>query len=127
MCGRGYVARSFDRPPDGQRTRYEITRTFDALSAVDAVMVAPGMLRIAESFFNWSRRTWSGRRDGWKSWNRPIYTPLSQGRGEGTVASLARVEDLAAAGVDELMTYCPWGSWPSLGARGDRPQRNSRA
>lgn len=109
-CGRGYVARSLDRPPPaGQRTRNEITRTFDALSAADAVMVALGMLRVVESFFIGRDAPGLVVEMDWKSWNRPIYTPLSQGRGEGTVASLTRVEDLVAAGVDGLMTYLYMG------------------
>lgn len=107
--GRGVVVATshgvLTGPPGGQRTLAEIAMAFAALGAADAVMVAPGMLRIVEDFFVGRGRPGVVIEMDWKSWNRPIYPPLSDGRSEGAVGSLARLEDLAAAGVDGIMSY----------------------
>ena len=107
--GRGVVVATshgvLTGPPGGQRTRAEIARTFAALAEADAVMVAPGMIRLVEDTFVGRSAPGLVVEMDWKSWNRPIYPTLTDGRGEGVVASLARVEDLAAAGVDGIMTY----------------------
>jgi class I fructose-bisphosphate aldolase len=78
---------------------------FPKLRAADAVMVAPGMVRMVEDLYVGRDRPGLVIELDWKSWNRTIYQPLTDGRGEGAVMSLASVEDLAAAGVDGVMTY----------------------
>lgn len=112
-------------PPGGQRTREEIARTFSQLRDADAVMVAPGMLRVVQDTFVGRDRPGVVVELDWKSWNRPVYTNLTDGRGEGTTASLASVEDLAASGVDAVMTYLYVGQMDSRLER-EEIERNAR-
>jgi fructose-bisphosphate aldolase, class I len=92
-------------PPAGLRTRAEITDVFDQLELADAVMVNPGMLPLVE-------RTFLGRNApglvlhlDWKNHNRKVYGPGTDGRAEGVLAQLATLEEVAAAGIDAVMTY----------------------
>lgn len=112
-------------PPGGQRTREEIKSTFSKLRAADGVMVAPGMLRFVTDTFTGRDRPGTVVELDWKSWNRLIYTNLRDDRGEGTTASLARIEDLAAAGVDAVMTYLYVGQLDSRLER-EEIERNAR-
>lgn len=112
-------------PPGGQRTRDEIRMTFSKLRAADAVMVAPGMLRFVQDTFVGRDRPGLVIELDWKSWNRPLYTNLRDGRGEGATASLARIEDLAASGIDAVMTYLYVGHLDSRLER-EEIERNAR-
>lgn len=112
-------------PPGGQRTRAEIAELFPKLAAADAVMVAPGMVRMVEDTFVGRGRPGLVVELDWKSWNRPIYPHGRDGRGEGAVASLASVEDLAAAGVDAVMTYLYVGQLDGQLER-EEVERNAR-
>lgn len=112
-------------PPGGQRTREEIDTLFAKLRAADAVMVAPGMLRRVEHLYLGRDSPGLVVELDWKSWNRPIYPPLVDGRSEGTCAPLARCEDLAAAGVDAVMTYLYVGHEDQRLER-DEVERNAR-
>lgn len=92
-------------PPGGQRTRSEIKGMLADLREADAVMVSPGMLRLVEDSYVGRDRPGVVVELDWKSWNRPIYPTMTDGRSEGATATLARIEDLAASGVDAVMTY----------------------
>jgi len=111
-------------PPVGQRTREEIADLFPRLRAADAVMVAPGTVRLVESSFVGRDRPGLVVELDWKSWNRPIY-PTNGERSEGVLASLASVEDLAVSGVDAVMTYLYVGQLDQRLER-DEIERNSR-
>ena len=112
-------------PPVGQRTRSDIQSTFSMLQKSDAVMVAPGMLRFVQDTFIGRDKPGLVVELDWKSWNRPIYTNLRDGRGEGANASLASIEDLAQSGVDAVMTYLYVGQLDSQLER-EEIERNAR-
>ena len=92
-------------PPAGLRTRAEIDKAFASLGAADGVMVSPGMLPLLEDFYVGRGRPALVLHLDWKNHGRRIYTPGQDGRGEGVLAQLASLEDVAAAGVDAVMTY----------------------
>ena len=92
-------------PPAGLRTRAEIDKAFAAMGAADGVMVSPGMLPLLEDFYVGRGRPALVLHLDWKNHGRRIYTPGKDGRGEGVLAQLASLEDVAAAGVDAVMTY----------------------
>lgn len=112
-------------PPGGQRTREEIAQTFAKLRKSDGIMVAPGMLRFVQDSFIGRDRPGLVVELDWKSWNRPLYSNLRDGRGEGVTASLASIEDLAQAGVDAVMTYLYVGHLDSRLER-EEIERNAR-
>ncbi|WP_202303254.1 class I fructose-bisphosphate aldolase [Dryocola clanedunensis] len=92
-------------PPAGLKTRQEIEDVFSHLRQADGVMVSPGMIPLIE-------KTWIGRDRpasvlhlDWKNHARSVYTPGKDGRGEGVLAQLAEISDVAACGIDAVMTY----------------------
>ncbi|AGZ45030.1 class I fructose-bisphosphate aldolase [Actinoplanes friuliensis] len=92
-------------PPAGLRTRAEIETAFSKMGTADGVMVSPGMLPLLEDFYVGRGRPALVLHLDWKNHGRKIYTPGQDGRGEGVLAQLASLEDVAAAGVDAVMTY----------------------
>ena len=92
-------------PPAGLATRGDIARVFARLDAADGVMVSPGMLPLVEDFFVGRGRPALVLHLDWKNHGRRIYPPGADGRGEGVLAQLATLEEVAAAGVDAVMTY----------------------
>ncbi|BCB91153.1 class I fructose-bisphosphate aldolase [Phytohabitans suffuscus] len=92
-------------PPAGLATRAEIGAVFGQLAEADGVMVSPGMLPLVEDFFVGRGRPALVLHLDWKNHGRRLYTPGVDGRGEGVLAQLASLEEVAAAGVDAVMTY----------------------
>lgn len=112
-------------PPAGLRTRADIDRVFDDLDLADAVMVNPGMLPLVEDRFVGRQTPGLVLHLDWKNHNRKTYTPGSDGRGEGVLAQLATLDEVAAAGVDAVMTYLYIGQRNTTLERGEI-ERNVR-
>ncbi|AHF75777.1 Deoxyribose-phosphate aldolase\phospho-2-dehydro- 3-deoxyheptonate aldolase [Sodalis praecaptivus] len=92
-------------PPSGLRTRQEIANVFTQLRAADGVMVSPGMIPLVENTFIGRDRPAFVLHLDWKNHARSIYTPGKDGRGEGVLAQLAEIDEVAASGIDAVMTY----------------------
>lgn len=107
--GRGVVVAAshgvMSGPPPGLRTRADVERVFAQLGNADAVMVNPGMLPLVEDRFVGPRAPGLVLHLDWKNHNRRVYTPGTDGRSEGVLAQLGTLEEVAAAGVDAVMTY----------------------
>jgi fructose-bisphosphate aldolase, class I len=112
-------------PPSGLRTRSEIDTAFSHLGAADGVMVSPGMLPLLEDFYVGRGRPAAVLHLDWKNHGRKIYTPGQDGRSEGVLAQLATLEEVAAAGVDAVMTYLYIGQRDSTLERAEI-ERNAR-
>jgi class I fructose-bisphosphate aldolase len=112
-------------PPAGLRTRDEIEAAFAKMGAADGVMVSPGMLGMLEDFYVGRGRPAAVLHLDWKNHGRRIYTPGRDGRSEGVLAQLASLEDVAAAGVDAVMTYLYVGQRDSTLERAEI-ERNAR-
>src|SRR4051794_17350513 len=112
-------------PPAGLRTRAESEAAFSPLGAADGVMVSPGMLPLLEDFYVGRGRPAAVLHLDWKNHGRKIYTPGQDGRGEGVLAQLASLEEVAAAGVDAVMTYLYIGQRDSSLERAEI-ERNAR-
>lgn len=127
--GRGVVIAAshgvMSGPPAGLRTRAEIEKVFAQLSGADAVMVSPGMVPLLEDFYVGRNRPGLVLHLDWKNVGRKIYTPGRDGRSEGVLAQLASIEELAAAGVDAVMTYLYLGQRDSTLERAEI-ERNTR-
>lgn len=91
--------------PRGLRTSHDMRRVFGQLDGANGVMVAPGSVRHVEDAFVGRQRPSLVVHLDWKSHGRPLLTPTEGGRGEGTLASLATIEEVAAAGADAVMSY----------------------
>lgn len=87
-------------PIPGLRTRDELLRAAGTLRAADGLMIAPGMVELLEHAFVGRDAPSLVIEIDWQSFSR---TTLPYD--EGAVASLASVEELAAAGADVLMSY----------------------
>ncbi|MEU5949401.1 hypothetical protein ABZ793_28090 [Micromonospora sp. NPDC047465] len=112
-------------PPAGLRTRAEIDAAFAKMGAADGVMVSPGMLPLLEDFYVGRGRPAAVLHLDWKNHGRRIYTPGKDGRSEGVLAQLASLEEVAAAGVDAVMTYLYIGQRDSTLERAEI-ERNAR-
>lgn len=87
-------------PMPGLRTRTEMLNTARALRAADGLMVSPGLVTfLEESFVGRDAPSLVVEMD-WQSFSRSTL-PYAV----GSAASLATVEQLAAAGADALMSY----------------------
>lgn len=91
--------------PQGLRNAPEISSVFDKLASADGVMVSPGMLPMVEDAFVGKGAPSLVLHLDWKNFARARYSPSRQGRAEGTLASLASLDDVAATGADAVMTY----------------------
>ncbi|TDD27886.1 hypothetical protein E1218_08810 [Kribbella turkmenica] len=127
--GRGVVVAAshgvMSGPPAGLRTLPEIRKVFDQLQQADAVMVSPGMLPHLEDHFVGRDRPGLVLHLDWKNVGRRTYTPGKDGRSEGVLAQLASIEEVAAAGVDAVMTYLYVGQRDSTLERAEI-DRNAR-
>ncbi|MER7281599.1 hypothetical protein ABT369_44895 [Dactylosporangium sp. NPDC000244] len=112
-------------PPAGLRTRGEIESVFARLATADGVMVTPGMLPLVEDTFVGRDRPALVLHLDWKNHGRRIYTPGQDGRSEGVLAQLATLDEVAAAGVDAVMTYLYIGQRDSRLERAEI-ERNAR-
>lgn len=112
-------------PPAGLRTRADIARVFGTLGAADGVMVSPGMLPLVLDTFTGRDRPGLVLHLDWKNHARAIYTPGADGRGEGVLAQLASLEEVAAAGIDAVMTYLYLGQKDTALERAEI-ERNAR-
>ncbi|HBV8536464.1 TPA: hypothetical protein MD746_003708, partial [Klebsiella pneumoniae] len=92
-------------PPSGLKTRSEIENVFAQLRLADGVMVSPGMIPLVEQTYVGRDRPGFVLHLDWKNHARSIYTPGKDGRGEGVLAQLAEISDVAASGIDAVMTY----------------------
>jgi class I fructose-bisphosphate aldolase len=84
----------------GLRTTAELQRVAHALAAADGLMVAPGMVTLLEDVFVGRDRPSLVVEIDWQSFSRSTL-PYQ----EGAAASLATVEQVAAAGADVIMSY----------------------
>jgi fructose-bisphosphate aldolase, class I len=112
-------------PPAGLRTRTEIEAAFAKMSAADGIMVSPGMLPMVEDTYVGRGKPALVLHLDWKNVGRKIYTPGVDGRSEGVLAQLASLEEVAAAGVDAVMTYLYVGQRDSRLERAEI-ERNAR-
>ncbi|GLY88756.1 class I fructose-bisphosphate aldolase [Actinoallomurus iriomotensis] len=112
-------------PPAGLRTAAQMRSVFGELGAADGVMVTPGMLPLLEDFYVGRGRPAPVLHLDWKNHGRRIYTPGTDGRSEGVLAQLATLEEVAAAGIDAVMTYLYIGQRDSRLER-DEIERNAR-
>ncbi|GAA5145760.1 class I fructose-bisphosphate aldolase [Microbacterium pseudoresistens] len=112
-------------PPAGLRTKAEIANVFAQLDEADGVMVSPGMVRHTEDFFAGRNRPGFVLHLDWKNHGRRIYTPGQDGRSEGVLAQLASLEEVAASGIDAVMTYMYLGQRDSTLERAE-VERNAR-
>lgn len=92
-------------PPSGLKTRNEIESVFAHLRGADGVMVSPGMISLVEKTFIGRDRPGFVLHLDWKNHARGIYTPGKEGRSEGVLAQLADISEVAASGIDAVMTY----------------------
>lgn len=91
--------------PSGLRTVPEMLRVFDQLGGANGIMVAPGSVPHIEQTFVGRERPSLVVHVDWKSHGRPLLTPGEAGISEGTIASLATIEEVSAAGADAVMSY----------------------
>lgn len=91
--------------PRGLRTVDDMRRVFSQLDGANGVMIAPGSVRHVEDVFVGRERPSLVIHLDWKSHGRPILTPAENNRSEGTLASLATIDEVAAAGADAVMSY----------------------
>jgi fructose-bisphosphate aldolase, class I len=112
-------------PPTGLRTKAEIESVFGRLGGADGVMVSPGMLPLVEDTFVGRGKPALVLHLDWKNHGRRIYTPGRDGRSEGVLAQLATLEEVAAAGIDAVMTYLYVGQRDSRLERAEI-ERNAR-
>lgn len=91
--------------PSGLRTVADLRRVFGQLEGANGVMVAPGSVQLAEECFVGRSRPSLVIHVDWKSHGRGVLTPSEDGRSEGTVAQLATIEAVSAAGADAVMSY----------------------
>jgi class I fructose-bisphosphate aldolase len=92
-------------PPSGLKTKAEIEQVFEQLRGADGVMVTPGMIPLVENTFVGRDRPGFILHLDWKNHARGIYTPGKDGRSEGVLAQLADIGEVAACGIDAVMTY----------------------
>ncbi|WP_066040833.1 class I fructose-bisphosphate aldolase [Herbiconiux solani] len=127
--GRGVVVAAshgvMSGPPSGLKTRSEILDVFGKLGEADGVMVSPGMVPLTEDFFVGRGRPAFVLHLDWKNHGRRIYTPGKDGRSEGVLAQLATMEEVAASGIDAVMTYLYLGQRDSTLERAEI-ERNAR-
>jgi len=127
--GRGVVVAAshgvMSGPPAGLKTKDEIASVFASLGDADAVMVSPGMVPLTEDFFVGRGRPGLVLHLDWKNHGRRIYTPGTDGRGEGVLAQLASLEEVAASGIDAVMTYLYLGQRDTALERAEI-ERNAR-
>lgn len=88
-------------PKPGIRTVPEMLRISDLLSRAEGLMIAPGMVTRLESSFVGRNRPSLVVHVDWQNYSRDVLPPA----GDGVVAGIARIEDVAAAGADAIMTY----------------------
>ena len=89
-------------PFAGLPTPASISETFAGLSGADGIMVAPGMLAATEDYFVGRDAPALVIEVDWKNSGRSVYNPP----GSNVVsASLATVEECAAAGAVAIMTF----------------------
>ncbi len=91
--------------PKGLQTVSDMTRALGQLDGANGIMVAPGSVRHVEEIFVGRPRPSLVIHVDWKSHGRPQFTPGENGRSEGTLAQLATIEQVAAAGADAVMSY----------------------
>lgn len=88
-------------PQPGMQTLAEMAANTHALRAADGIMITPGVTTSLEDAFIGRDRPSLVIHMDWQSFGRDVLAP----RRDGTVTSLATVEDVAATGADALMSY----------------------
>lgn len=126
--GRGIVVASSHPvlfgPVPGLSTREEVVDTFSKLSGADAVMCSPGTLAHVVDLYRGRNSPGLVIHMDWMNSQRPFY-PAGYPRAEGTVVSLATVEELVQTGADGFMTYLYVGHEDPRLER-DEIERNAR-
>jgi DhnA family fructose-bisphosphate aldolase class Ia len=112
-------------PLPAQRTLDEVKQVFPTLYGADAVMTTPGTLPHVADLYRGRGAPGLVMHMDWMNWYRPFYRAGGPDAQEGTVVSIATVEELAAAGVDGLMTYLYLGHDDTRLER-DEVERNAR-
>lgn len=91
--------------PAGLKTTADMVRVFGQLAGANGIMVAPGSVRLTEEAFIGRDRPSLVVHVDWKSHGRKLFTPGEGGMSEGTLTSLATIDEVAAAGADAVMSY----------------------
>ncbi|PDQ34157.1 MAG: hypothetical protein B5766_13085 [Candidatus Lumbricidophila eiseniae] len=91
--------------PAGLRTVSDMKEAFGSLVGANGIMVAPGSVGLVEDVFVGRNRPSLVVHLDWKSHGRRLMTPGENGISEGTLASLATIDEVAAAGADAVMSY----------------------
>lgn len=111
--------------PRGLGTVEDMNWALGQLDGANGVMVAPGAVRWTEDVFVGRHRPSLVVHLDWKSHGRDIFTPGESGRSEGTLASLATIEQVVGAGADAVMSYLYVGQQDS-GLERAEVERNAR-
>jgi len=91
--------------PKGLRSVTDMNRVFSQLQGANGIMVAPGSVQLVETCFVGREKPSLVVHVDWKSHGRKIFRPGENGTSEGSVTSIASVEQVAAAGADAIMSY----------------------
>lgn len=112
-------------PIEAQRTLQEVQAVFPKLSGADAVMTTPGNLPHVIDIYRGRNTPGLVIHMDWMNWYREFYRAGGAEAPEGTVTSIANIEDLVQSGVDGIMTYLYLGhSDPRL--ERDEIERNAK-
>jgi class I fructose-bisphosphate aldolase len=91
--------------PKGLRTVADMNSVFSQLAGANGIMVAPGSVQLVEEAFVGREKPSLVLHMDWKSHGRKVLRPGENGISEGSVASIATVDRVAAAGADAIMSY----------------------
>jgi class I fructose-bisphosphate aldolase len=82
-----------------------MNNVFSQLDGANGIMVSPGSVQLVENTFVGRNRPSLVIHVDWKSHGREIFRPGENGSSEGSVTSIASVDEVAAAGADAIMSY----------------------
>ena len=115
-----YSHGSFIGPMRGMRTIEEIQATSGALHLADGVLVSPGMLTWCEELFVGRDRPALVVHMDWMNYSRSVLEPEAL-----SIAPLATVDEVAAAGADAIMSLFYFGD-PDPGRERYEVERTAR-
>lgn len=111
-------------PIAAQRTLQEVQSVFPKLTGADAVMTTPGNLPHVIDIYRGRNAPGLVIHMDWMNWYREFYRAGGL-QPEGTVASIATLEDLVQSGADGIMTYLYLGHSDTRLER-DEIERNAK-
>lgn|GEM_PF-602372 len=91
--------------PKGLRSVADMNQVFSQLQGANGIMIAPGSVQLVETCFVGREKPSLVVHVDWKSHGRKIFRPGENGTSEGSVTSIASVEQVAASGADAIMSY----------------------